>query len=37
MGPGILPVNPKCLLLAVGLAVDPWKWRSRIAAILVLI
>lgn len=29
--------KPKCLLPAVGLAIDPWKWQWRSAAILVVL
>lgn len=36
-GPWTAASNPKLLWLAVGLAVDPWKWRWRIAALLVLV
>lgn len=34
-GPWTAASNPKLLRLAVGLAVDPWKWCWRIAAALV--
>lgn len=36
-GPWTTASNPKLLRLADGLAVDPWKWRWRIAAISVLV
>lgn len=37
VGPGPLPATPNSSVGFVGLAVDPWKGRWRITAVLVLI